>query len=104
MSAGSRRVSTSSSPSDASSHGQQYSSKAANPLTSRVTSVLSTSYTDTEFRDSLLLLDSRQTQNDGQTRRRFRLDLQKEVMDKDGEIIDEFGHIAEVMSTQFNFG
>lgn len=79
----------------------QLTPKASNPLASRVTAVLSTSYTDSEFRESLGILDSRQTKNDAQTRRRLRLDLQNEMMDKDEEIVREFGHIAEVCSDFF---
>ena len=66
------------------------------PLASKVTSVLSTSYTDTEFRDALGLLDARGMSNDAETRRQVRLNLQKEVIDSNGEIISEFGRVAEV--------
>lgn len=68
------------------------------PLTSKVTSVLSTTHSDTEFRDALNLLDERGIQNDAETRRRVRLDLQKEVIDSNGEVIAEFGRVAEVGS------
>ena len=70
--------------------------KGTNALTSKVTAVLSTSYSDTEFRDALSLLDERGIKNDGKTRRQIRLDLQKEVIDSNGEVITEFGHVAEV--------
>ncbi|KAH8706847.1 oligomeric complex COG6-domain-containing protein [Ilyonectria robusta] len=69
--------------------------KGLNPLTSKVTSVLSTTHSDTEFRDALLLLDQRGIQNDAETRRRLRLDLQKEVIDSNAEVITEFGRVAE---------
>lgn len=36
--------------------------------------------------------------NDAETRRRVRLDLQKEVIDSNGEVIAEFGRVAEVGS------
>ncbi|KAF5692121.1 oligomeric golgi complex subunit 6 [Fusarium circinatum] len=65
------------------------------PLTSKVTSVLSTTHSDTEFRDALALFDERGIQNDAETRRRVRLDLQKEVIDSDGEVVAEFGRVAE---------
>lgn len=67
-----------------------------NPLTSKVTSVLSASYTDADFRDSLALLDERNVHNNAETRRRLRLDVQKEVIDSNGEVIAEFGRVAEV--------
>ena len=70
--------------------------KGITPLASKVTSVLSTSYSDTEFRDALALLDERATANDAETRRQIRLDLQKEVIDSNGDIIGEFGRVAEV--------
>lgn len=67
-----------------------------NPLTSKVTSVLSASYTDADFRDSLALLDERGVHNNAETRRRLRLDVQKDVIDSNGEVIAEFGRVAEV--------
>ncbi|KAH7154817.1 oligomeric complex COG6-domain-containing protein [Dactylonectria estremocensis] len=69
--------------------------KGVNPLTSKVTSVLSTTHSDTEFRDALSLLDQRGIRNDAETRRRLRLDLQKEVIDSNAEVISEFGRVAE---------
>ena len=70
--------------------------RAGAPLVSKATSILSSSYADTEFRDALQLLDERQVHNDAETRRRIRLDLQKEVIDSNGEIVAEFGRVAEV--------
>lgn len=72
-----------------------------NPLSSKVTSVLSTSYADSEFRDALALLDSRGLQNTAETRRRLRLDLQKEVIDSNGQIINEFGRVADVSTRRY---
>ncbi|KAF7546910.1 hypothetical protein G7046_g9170 [Stylonectria norvegica] len=74
---------------------QWSASKGVSPLASKVTSVLSTSYSDTEFRDALALLDQRGVQNDAETRRRVRLDLQKDVIDSNGQVIAEFGRVAE---------
>jgi len=79
------------SPSTPSSFG-----KGANPLASKVTSVLSASYADTEFRDSLTLLDERGVQSTAEARRQLRLDLQKEVIDSNAEIINEFAKVAQV--------
>lgn len=70
--------------------------KGSNPLSSKVTGVLSTSYADTEFRESLALLDERGVQSTPETRRQLRLDLQKEVIESNGEIINEFAKVAEV--------
>lgn len=67
-----------------------------NPLSSKVTSVLSASYADSDIRDALSLLDKRGIQNTAETRRQLRLDVQKEVIESNGDIIREFGHVAEV--------
>ncbi|KUJ14798.1 oligomeric complex COG6 [Mollisia scopiformis] len=67
----------------------------SNPLATKVTSVLSASYADSDIRDALNLLDIRGTQNHSETRRQIRLDVQKEVIESNGDIIREFGHVAE---------
>jgi hypothetical protein len=67
-----------------------------NPLSSKVTSVLSASYADSDIRDALNLLDKRNLENNAETRRQLRLDIQKEVIESNGDIIREFGHVAEV--------
>jgi hypothetical protein len=65
-------------------------------LSSKVTSVLSASYADLEIRDALSLLDERGVESNAETRRQLRLDVQKDVIDSNGEIIREFGSVAEV--------
>lgn len=72
------------------------SARALNPISSKVTTVLSTSYADSEFRDALQLLDSRDLKNTPETRRQLRLGLQKEVIDSNGEIVSQFGRVADV--------
>ncbi|KAL2072442.1 hypothetical protein VTL71DRAFT_11785 [Oculimacula yallundae] len=67
----------------------------SNPLASKVTSVLSASYADSDIRDALTLLDKQNVQNNAETRRQLRLDVQKEVLESNGDIIKEFGHVAE---------
>ncbi|KAM7193756.1 Conserved oligomeric complex COG6 domain containing protein [Naviculisporaceae sp. PSN 640] len=69
--------------------------KGVNPLSSKVASVLSTSYADTEFREALSLLDGRGLVNTAETRRKLRLELQREVINSNGEIITEFAKVAE---------
>lgn len=69
--------------------------KSSTALTSRVATILSTSYSDAEFRDALVLLDERGVINDPETRRQLRLDLQKEVIDSNSSVVAEFGKIAE---------
>jgi hypothetical protein len=67
-----------------------------NPFSSKVSAVLSTSFADTDFRDALSLLDGREVSNTPDTRRQLRLDLQKELIDSNGDIISQFGKVAEV--------
>ncbi|EDN92094.1 hypothetical protein SS1G_07956 [Sclerotinia sclerotiorum 1980 UF-70] len=69
-----------------------------NPLSSKVTSVLSASYADSDIRDALSLLDKRGIQNTAETRRQLRLDVHREVIESNGDIIREFGHVAEEAS------
>ncbi|OIW26810.1 oligomeric complex COG6 [Coniochaeta ligniaria NRRL 30616] len=66
-----------------------------NPFSSKVTAVLSTSFADADFRDALSLLDDRGLVNAPDTRRQLRLDLQKELIDSNGDIINQFGKVAE---------
>jgi hypothetical protein len=68
----------------------------SNPLSAKVTGVLSASYADSDLRDALVLLDKRNVENSAETRRQLRLDVQKEVIESNGDIIKEFGHVAEV--------
>ena len=65
-------------------------------LASKLTSVLSASYADSDIRDALRTLDERNIKNTGQTRRRLRLDAQKEVIELNNEVIQDFGQVAEV--------
>ncbi|KAL6702986.1 Golgi transport complex subunit 6 [Coniothyrium glycines] len=69
--------------------------RGATALSSRITSVLSASYADLEIRDALGILDARGAQNSAQTRRQLRLDVQKEVIQCNGEIVKDFGQVAE---------
>ena len=84
------------SPSISSPQTPTGSSKGPSALATKLTSVLSTSYSDTEFRDALALLDERGLRNDAKDRRQIRLDLLKEVIGSNAEIIHEFGRVAEV--------
>ncbi|EKV07439.1 Golgi transport complex subunit Cog6, putative [Penicillium digitatum] len=64
-------------------------------LTNRLTTVLSASYADSDIRDSLETLSMRGIQNTAETRRQLRLDVQKEVVDCNAEIVKDFGKVAE---------
>lgn len=78
-------------PSSSGSHAAR-----GNPLSVKATSVLSAPYTDSDIRDALGLLDQRGLDNNAETRRQLRLDVQREVIESNGDIIREFGHVAEV--------
>lgn len=72
------------------------SSRGTNALSTRITSVLSASYADLEIRDALETLDARSIRNTAETRRQLRLDVQKEVIQCNGEVVKDFGQVAEV--------
>lgn len=65
-------------------------------LSSKISTVLSTSYADLEIRDALETLDSRHVRNTAQTRTNIRLDVQKEIIECNAEVIDDFGEVAQV--------
>ena len=65
-------------------------------LSTKITAVLSTSFADTEIRDALKSLDQRSVENTPELRRRLRLDVQKKVIDCNGDVIKDFGKVAEV--------
>jgi len=63
-------------------------------LTTKITTILSSSLANIEIRDSLEALDSRHIQNTSSTRRNLRLDLQAEAIKSNFEIIHDFGNVA----------
>lgn len=76
--------------------GDGLSARKSNVLATKLTNVLSSSYADREIRDALRLLDVRRVQNVEETRRNLRADAQKEVIDSNARIVDDFGKVAEV--------
>lgn len=68
----------------------------SNALSNRLTSVLSVSYADSDIRDALETLSLRGVHNTAEVRRQLRLDVQKEVVDCNAEIVRDFGNVAEV--------
>jgi hypothetical protein len=58
--------------------------------------VLSASYADLDIRDAVETLDARGIRNTAETRRQLRLDVQKEVIQCNGEIVKDFGEVADV--------
>ena len=67
-----------------------------NALTSKLTSMLSTSCADLDVREALDILDQRGVSNTPEARRQLKSNLQKEVIDCNGEIIQDFGQVAQV--------
>lgn len=72
----------------------------SNALSNKLSGVLSASYADSEIRDALRSLDEKKIRNTVETRRKLRLDVQKEVIQKNGAIVQDFGHVAEVRPVQ----
>lgn len=68
----------------------------SNMLSNKITSVLSASYADSEIRNALALLDTRGITNTVESRRNLRLDAQKELIDCNVAILEEFSQVAEV--------
>lgn len=62
----------------------------------KVASILSTSYSDNDFRDAILLADQRAAGSNVKKRRQLRLDLLGEAIGCNGEIVEEMGLVAEV--------
>ncbi|KAL9636353.1 MAG: hypothetical protein Q9204_002295 [Flavoplaca sp. TL-2023a] len=65
-------------------------------LSNKLSGVLSVSYADPEIRDALRLLDLKNIQNTPDSRRSIRSDLQKDVIECNSSIVQEFGQVAEV--------
>ena len=75
---------------------QGSTSQRSNALSTKITSLLSVSFVDGEIRDAINSLDDRNFQNTPESRRRLRIDAQKDVIDRNGDIIRDFGEVAEV--------
>ncbi|KAL2853811.1 oligomeric Golgi complex subunit 6 [Aspergillus pseudoustus] len=82
-------------PSPASSPLSPPAQQRSNALSNRLTSVLSVSYADSDIRDALETLSLRGVRNTAEVRRQLRLDVQKEVVDCNAEIVKDFGRVAE---------
>ena len=64
-------------------------------LSGRIASVLATSYVDNDIRESLRLLDLQGFEVTERSRRDLKLDIDEQLRECNGEIIDDFGKIAE---------
>ncbi len=76
--------------------GDALSSRRVNALSTKLATVLSSSYADSEIREALRLLDLRDIRNDEDLRRNLKSAAQKEVIDANARIVDDFGQVAEV--------
>lgn len=92
------------SPSPAASPNPSAFTKGSSALSSRISTVLSASYADLDIRDALETLDERRVSNNQETRRQLRLDIQREVIQCNGAIVQDFGQVAEVCYMPFDCG
>nr|POE77863.1 conserved oligomeric golgi complex subunit 6 [Quercus suber] len=67
----------------------------SNALQNRITTVLSASYADLDIRDTLAILDERGVANSAETRRNIRLNVQQELIECNGEIVQDFAKVAD---------
>jgi conserved oligomeric Golgi complex subunit 6 len=72
------------------------SSKRANALSTKLTTVLSTPYADSEIREALRLFDLQDLGADEQNGRNLKALAEKEVIDANARIVEDFGSVAEV--------
>jgi hypothetical protein len=79
--------------------GNVSSSAKASAISSKITTLLSASFADSDIRDALAILDARGVKNNEETRRNLRQDAQKEVIDCNAEIVADFGKVADVWHT-----
>jgi conserved oligomeric Golgi complex subunit 6 len=76
--------------------GNASSSAKAGAISGKITTLLSSSFADSDIRDALAILDAKGVKNDAETRRNLRQDAQKEVIECNAEIVADFGKVAEV--------
>lgn len=79
-------------------HDSQTSSvgQKSNILAAKVTSILSASYANSEIGDVLQIIDTPNTRFAPSDRRHLRIEVNKDIIDCNATIIDDFGHVAEV--------
>ena len=65
-------------------------------MSNKISNILSASYADLEIRDALQTLDARGVKDTPETRRNLRLDVQRDIIECNAEIVDDFGVVAKV--------
>ena len=66
------------------------------PLSQKLTSILSSSYADADIRDALQALDRRLAHNSPDSRRQLQINIQDDVIQTNAVIVNEFSKISEV--------
>ncbi|ETN46641.1 uncharacterized protein HMPREF1541_00827 [Cyphellophora europaea CBS 101466] len=70
-------------------------SRSANALSTKLATVLSASYADSEIREALRLFDIRDVQSEYQKSQTLKSIAEKEIIDANARIVGDFGHVAE---------
>ena len=65
-------------------------------LANKVTGILSASFVDSEIGNVLRIVDTTESRFTGTDRRHLRREVNKEVIDCNAAIVEDFGHVAEV--------
>lgn len=71
-------------------------SSRSNLLSLKLSEILSTSYADSSTRDALQLLGERIQENTPEMRRQFRANVEAEVIEANGQVLEQFSKIASV--------
>ncbi|KAK9479260.1 oligomeric Golgi complex subunit 6, partial [Lipomyces japonicus] len=71
----------------------------SNLLSLKLAEILSTSYADSNIRDALVLLDKRIQDNTPEMRRQFRANVEAEVIEANGQVLEQFSKIAMRLET-----
>lgn len=71
-------------------------SKRATALSTKLATVLSASYADSEIREALRLFDLRDVASHEGGTHNLKALAEKEVIDANARVVDDFGHVAEV--------
>lgn len=73
-----------------------FATKRATALSTKLATVLSASYADSEIREALRLFDIRDVQPGEWSSHNLKALAEREVIDANARIVDDFGHVAEV--------
>ncbi|KAK9355414.1 oligomeric Golgi complex subunit 6 [Lipomyces doorenjongii] len=71
----------------------------SNLLSLKLSEILSSSYSDSSIRDALLLLGERIQENTPEMRRQFRANVEAEVIEANGQVLEQFSKIAMQLET-----